>query len=116
MALYHFTTEENLSSILNENIIRASVAETFLDWSRVSMTVEDRLDRFMPKLEIRIKLNQELMKQDGIILTPMDYDQHFGQYSREKEIYCETDIINVKRYIEEIFDLYEEEILEIGGM
>lgn len=112
--IYHFTTTEALQCILKEDMLRRSIPESLCPWRRVCLTDSVNLHRYMPKVDVRLDLDFKLLELDGYILVPMNYSEHHGQYAYEHEIYCESDIRELHRYVIGIFDVYEEEYIPLS--
>lgn len=92
MLLYHRTTKALLEKILVENTLSSSNRKVWFQNPRVSFSKLANLYRY-----------GDLLSQD-YELREVDYSKEFSQYAEEEEVYVESDIRAITKYLLDIVE------------
>lgn len=100
MLLYHRTTKALLEKILVENTLSSSNRKVWFQNPRVSFSKLANLYRYG---EMCLIFDGDLLSQD-YELREVDYSKEFSQYAEEEEVYVESDIREITKYLLDIVE------------
>lgn len=100
MLLYHRTTKALLEKILVENTLSSSNRKVWFQNPRVSFSKLANLYRYG---EMCLIFDGDLLSQD-YELREVDYSKEFSQYAEEEEVYVESDIRAITKYLLDIVE------------